>query len=87
MDKGILANPDIIKVSDYVGGMPDTEEKEMEYLADRISKNFSELGKTAIIVRNSNMAKLLCKELKKKNITFTFPIMLMALIAQIVQKN
>ena len=75
LDKGILANPDIIKVSDYVGGMPDTEEKEMEYLADRISKNFSELGKTAVIVRNSNMAKLLCKELKKKNIkSFNFTV-------------
>ena len=68
LDKGILANPDIIKVSDYKWGMPDTEEKEMEYLADRISKNYSELGKTAVIVRNSNMAKLLCDELEKKNI-------------------
>lgn len=68
LDKGILANPDIIKVSDYVGGMPDTEEKEMEYLADRISKNFSELGKTAVIVRNSNMAKLLCDALKRRGV-------------------
>ena len=68
LDKGILANPDIIKVSDYVGGMPDTEEKEMEYLADRISKNFSELGKTAVIVRNSNMANLLCDALKRRGV-------------------
>lgn len=66
--KIILSDPDFIKVSEFKDGKPDTVEKEMEYLADRIDKNFSELGKTAVIVKNHDMVVALCKQLKTKGI-------------------
>ncbi|HBI60894.1 MAG TPA: hypothetical protein DDY31_06740, partial [Lachnospiraceae bacterium] len=67
-EEPVLADPDFIKVPDFMDGKPATEEMEMEYLAGRIKKHFPKLGKTAVIVRNETMAKTLCMELEKQGI-------------------
>ena len=62
--KHILADPDFIKVAEYEKGMPATLDEEMQYLADRLAKNYHKLGKTAVIVKNHDMAKKLCEKLE-----------------------
>lgn len=65
--EGILKEPKIIRVDDFKQGMP---ENEMEYLAQKVKRNYKEKewNKTIIFVGDINQADKLQEELQKEGV-------------------